>query len=59
MTYTTPYADLKMKMHRVYYSDTEYIKFRGSLYHKKYNYHYETKNYKLTVNVMKRWTLCE
>lgn len=57
MSYTTDNSDLRIYVRNVYYIGRDYVKFKASLLHKKYGYHYETKTYKLPLDTVKRWRI--
>jgi hypothetical protein len=58
-TYTASNTCLCMYIMKVHYISDKHVSFKGVLSHKKYGYLYETKNYKLSTNVIKRWKLHE
>lgn len=58
-TYTRKNSDLIIDVLKIVYisEDKGYVKFKGTLKHKKYGYVYETKNYKLPINVVNTWKI--
>lgn len=57
--YTSDNSDLYVLVHKVFYQNDEYVKFKISLIEKRHNWHFETKTYKVPKIRIQHWKLYE
>ena len=58
-TYTRQGSDLAVYIIKVQFRSPSYTKFKAKLSHKLHGYVYETKNYKISNEILNSWTILE